>query len=544
MRRFFMIFALVMVSVSCGGGGGSSTDTSSNNNNNTTTPSPTPTPTPSLPSIDGFDFALKEGDFWEFGWDGTVSRFAQGSGGSTSSESGSFRLTLGAPSNIGGVTLYQILVSGNPKWGDTRDFMPRWSHIGIDSHKIYGSTDGATLEVVFDAETGAWSGGGFFSEWPSDTLIVASQGSIDNAYITDPSAIMVGRSSNQSQCETIAGIVICGDQSFTSIDREYFKAGVGLLGYRFFNSFSFSGGGFSSGGSDEYDVGLVASSLRGDVVDYILEKEPNNSVANAMPLSLPVTLRGDALSEGDTFYGGLTDIVLNTIDEVEPNDSDAGAQTVTLPVMIRGTVSASDSGTLTSVSPPGFNTYQASIEDWFHWQNDPQQLRFFLEYDASSGADLDIMVGGLNFFDSFGVSDNVATGNYQEEVFLNSGSQTSATYRVVVDAFNTPNGPVDYTLRVDTFTTTLSGTSRLANDASVADWFRVSLPSSQSLSINVTGGPIVVLTDATGATPVDVGVPMTVGGNVSIQTAPLAAGDYLIGVSDEGVAYTLEVSAQ
>ncbi len=545
MGRLLTIFFVAMISVSCGGDAGkaadnSTTDTSTDNTTNGDNSNPTVTP----PSIAGFDFSLTEGDFWEFGWDGIVSRFAQGSSGSTSNERGTFRLTLGSSSNIGGVTLNQILVSGNPKWGDTRDFTPRWTHIGIDSHKIYGSTDGSSVEVIFDAKSGAWTGGGFFSEWPTDTLIVASSGSIDNDYITDTGAIMVGRSSSQSQCETIGGIVICGDQSFTSIDREYFKAGVGLLGYRFFNSFSFSGGGFSSGGSDEYNVGLVASSLRGDVVDHVLETEPNNAVANAMPLTLPAKIRGNALSEGDTFYGGSTTLILNNATEVEPNDSDAGAQVLTLPVRISGTIDEDNLGTLTSSSPPGISTYQTSIEDWFHWQNDPQQLRFLLEYDASSGADLDLMVGGLDFFDTYSVTDNLATGIYQEEANLNAGSQTSATYRVVVDAFSTPNGSVDYTLRVDTFTTTTSGTSRLQNEATVIDWFRVNLVSSQSLSINVTGGPIVVLTDATGAVPIEVGIPQTVGESTSIQTTPLAAGEYRIGVSDEGVEYTLEVNAQ
>ncbi|NNE64376.1 MAG: hypothetical protein HKN34_09855, partial [Gammaproteobacteria bacterium] len=435
MKNLLAVFFLTMFSISCGGGGGGTSEDDSTLDDTTNGDDTT------LPSIAGFDFSLTEGDFWEFGWDGTVSRFAQGSGGSTSKESGRFRLTLGSSSNINGITLNQILVSGNPKWGETQDFTPRWTHIGLASLKIYGSTDGATAEVIFDAENGAWTGGGFFSEWPSDTLIVADTGGIDNAYITDSEAIMVGRSSNQSQCETIAGIVICGDQSFTSIDREYFKAGVGLLGYRFFNSFSFSGGGFSSGGSDEYDVGLIASSLRGDVVDYVLEIEPNNSISEAMPLTLPVKVHGDSLSEGDTFYGGSTALILNNIVEQEPNNSDAGAQVLTLPVRINGTVSENDPGTLTSSSPPGIITYQTSIEDWFHWQNDPQQLRFLLEYDAGSGADLDLMVGGLTFFDAYSVTDNLSSGVYQEEIILNSLSQTSGTYRVVVDAFDTPNGP-------------------------------------------------------------------------------------------------------
>lgn len=543
MRHLLAIIFITLLSVSCGGGG-SSSDTAADDTNNDTNTTNDTTDINTGPSIEGFDFVLREGDFWEFGWDGKVSRFAQGSGGSTSEESGRFRLTLGAPSNIGGVSAYEILVSGNPSWGDTRDFTPRWRYIGMDNNKIYGSTDGATLELVFDAETGSWSGGGFFSEWPDDTLIVASQGTIDNAYITDSEAITVGRSSSQDQCETIAGIVICGDQSFTSTEREYFKPGVGLLGYRFFNSFSFSGGGFSSGGSDEYDVGLIASSLRGDSVDYILEVEPNNSFVNAMPLALPANLRGDALIEGDSQNGGWVAIVLNTIDEIEPNDSSFTAQALNLPVRIRGTVSTGDSGTFTTVSIPGFTPYQATLEDWYEWQNDPQELRFTLEYDPSSMADLDLLVSGIDFPDTWSIADNPATDNYTEEAILNAVGQTSGTYQVIVDAFSTPNGPVDYTLRVDTFTTTASGSSRLANEAPVADWFRVNLVSSQALSINVTGGPIVVLMDGTGANVIAADVPQTLGGNASISTSPLAAGEYLVGVSDEGVEYTLAVDIQ
>ncbi len=535
MRTLLAILFITMFSVSCGGGGSSENDNQTDttpNNNNTTNDTNTPT-------FDGFDFNFSEGDFWEFGWNGTVTRWAQGSGSSTSEQGSSFRITLGAASAIDSIMMYGINLSGNPMWGDSQDFTPRWTHIGIDGNKIYGSTNGTTVEVVFDSESGVWSGGGFFSEFPSDTLIVATQGTITNDYITDSNAIRVGRSSSQDQCEVILGITICGDESFNRTEWEYFKSGLGPLGYQFYHSWSFSGGSFSSGGSDDYDMGLTASSLRGDSVDYTLEIEPNNTVATAMPLSLPASIHGDSLSEGDEFYGGSTGVILNSIDEVEPNNSDGGAQNLTIPVLIRGTIDDGDSGTLTTSSPPGFTSYQTSMEDWFNWANDPQTLRFFLEYDAASGADLDLMVGGLNFFDAYSVKDNVGSNDYTEEIILNSGSQTSGTYRVVIDAYQTTSGPVDYTLRVDTY-----DGSGFANEADIVDWFQIDLATDQDLSIEVTGGPSVVLMDSTGSMLIEIGLPLTTGGNASIQNEPLSAGQYLIGVSDEAVEYSLSVTSQ
>lgn len=532
MSRFITIIMLVVISVSCGGGG--SSDSADDSNPDSTTNPDTTSGDGSTPSISGFEFSLEEGVFWEFGWDTTVSSFAQGSGGSTSSSSGKFRLTLGPAMNVGGVSLYEILYSGNPAGWPESFTIPRWKYVGIDGSKVYGSVDGATLEVVFDAETGTWSGGGFFTEWPS-SLIVAEPGSISNDYILDSNILRVGTSSSQSQCETIAGVTICGDESFTHTEYEYFKPGVGPVGYRYLNSFSSSGGGFSSGSSTERNLGLIGSSLAGDNLTHFLEHEPNNLVSNAMPIDLPATIEGQGRLEDD--FGGVTPFVINSINEIEPNDSDPDAQVITLPVLIHGTVSANDLGTQTTSSPPGFTAYQTSIEDWYHWQNNPQELRFLLEYDASSGADLDLMIGGLNFFDTYSVSDNVGSGVYQEEAILNSGSQTSATYRVVVDAFSTPNGSVDYTLRVDTH-----AANGFANDINVADWFQITLNSSQSITISISGGSTVILATSAGDSIIEMGIPSVSGGAASITTSTLTAGDYLIGVSNTSTEYTLQVN--
>jgi hypothetical protein len=56
------------------------------------------------PKFAGFDFALSEGDFWEYQWDSYVYSWAQGSNGSTTETEGTFRVTFRSPRVIDGVT--------------------------------------------------------------------------------------------------------------------------------------------------------------------------------------------------------------------------------------------------------------------------------------------------------------------------------------------------------------------------------------------------------------------------------------------------------
>jgi hypothetical protein len=552
----FIILFLVFIFGSCGGGGGGnddpalngggaggsgSDDSATNDTDGTTQPEP---------AFTGFDFSLQEGDFWEFSWDASESKWAQGSSGSSAKERGTFRVTLGPPTNIQGIQAYEVLVTGN----STADllnstpvsFTPRWSHIAITDHQILGSIDGITLEVIFDAKTGAWTGGGFFTAFPIDVLIIAESGSINNDYISE-TGLSVGRSSSQDQCETIAGITICGDESYTKIAKEYFKEGVGPLGYKYLNSFSYSGGGFSSGGSDDYNIGLVASNLRGDTITHILEMEPNNSITDAMILSLPVTLEGGSANE--IGFGGSTPVFLKMTQESEPNDNQNASQIVQVPNLINGAIEVGDAGTPTVLNPPGVSPgYTPSIEDWYVFTlTERSNLTATLDFSDNTDADLDLFLlhdGTVHSTEldwSARDNPNPSVAEFNEKVSA-SGIEP-ATYWLAVDAYLTPSGAVSYSLQIDISRRQGSSANVVLNEVQITDWYKIELDAERSLTITLAGGPSVVLTDSTGQNTISSGTPATEGGTATIVSGALNPGEYLIGITDGGE-YTLNINSQ
>ena len=119
------------------------------------------------------------------------------------------------------------------------------------------------LAVVFDAKNGTWQGGGFWALYADEVEVSGTASQIDNEFITTQ-AIAVRRSDGQSFCETIAGYTICpNDQAWSFNQSEYFKAGIGPVGFHSYAGYSFSGSGFFDSFSHERHVGLVASSLPG-----------------------------------------------------------------------------------------------------------------------------------------------------------------------------------------------------------------------------------------------------------------------------------------
>ncbi|MFC1935871.1 hypothetical protein ACFLX9_03855 [Chloroflexota bacterium] len=166
------------------------------------------------------------------------------------------------------------------------------------------------LTVIFDGQLGKWAGSGYFtSRFNADELIEAKPSNItQDAAIADwpgvrtGPAISIGRASSQSQCEIIEGLRICPrEETFDVSEREMYRGGIGPVAYFFQSSASFSGGGFFSSYQTTENVGLVASSMRGDVaespdeasVSEGLETEPNDSLEQAHRLSLPATITGD-----------------------------------------------------------------------------------------------------------------------------------------------------------------------------------------------------------------------------------------------------------
>lgn len=266
------------------------------------TPEPTPTP---RPEFEGYSLGLSEGAFWEYRWSFVDRSCAQGSGCGTDEDSGLFRVTLGEQRQIGGVPVYELIVTGKSAIelpDERRDFAPRWRYLGAADDRIVVS-NGSTLTILFDAVSGKWAGSGYFTNrFDEDELIVARTGRLDQSFeianwpgVEQGPWEFVGRAASQSQCETIAGLRICPrEEAFSFTESEYYRSGVGPVAYRFHNTASFSGGGFFSSYETTEWVALVASSLRGDAGSAILspsmppEEAPAAIVAPSDPADIPL----------------------------------------------------------------------------------------------------------------------------------------------------------------------------------------------------------------------------------------------------------------
>lgn len=220
------------------------------------------TVTEPAPRLSGFNFSLAQGYYWDFYWSYEYNSVSGSGAGVHSVKGGYFRITLGSPITVQGVQVFELLMSGDHDDGDW-DYTPRWRYLGIDQDKIVGSQDGQTLEVVFDAMNGEWTGGGFWAEYTSETQVTASAATLDNEFITTD-AVAVQRSAGQDFCETIAGHTVCpNDQAWTFSESEYYKGGIGPIGLYSYSAYSFNGGGYYDSFSHLRHVGLVASSLPG-----------------------------------------------------------------------------------------------------------------------------------------------------------------------------------------------------------------------------------------------------------------------------------------
>lgn len=253
----FSVLLILLGLLSCGG---------DNTGNDGSTVSNNPNPiddTGSLqpPAYTGFDLPLGEGTYWEFSAQHSTSKWSQGGSNYSGTSEGTFRIVLGKPKVIEGETLYaanRVITggsSGAPKL--------RWSYLGVQDKNLIGSTNGTNIDIVFDAQNGYQNGGGLFASFSG--LTTANVGTLNNPYV-DESAIVLSESYDESSCEYFPGVgnVCGGDRNINTTTREYYKPQVGPLGYYYHNSYSFSGGGFSSGGSEEWKIGLTGYSFVGD----------------------------------------------------------------------------------------------------------------------------------------------------------------------------------------------------------------------------------------------------------------------------------------
>ena len=220
----------------------------------------TATPAPLGPKLDGFDFQVGEGTFWEYEWEYKSGRFCLGCRGGPTIDSGTFRVTLGAPKEIEGITAYEVQVSGKYRRNsiDTGSgYGPRWSYLAVDDNLILVSDDGVSFTVLFDGQEGRWPGSGFF------TTIFKAEHLYEGKIVGEDVVVRVSMQKDGGGCVYYrsVGQVCSSGESFDYKATEMYRQGIGPVGYSYKYSFSSGTGSNSFSLSTTESVSLVQSSL-------------------------------------------------------------------------------------------------------------------------------------------------------------------------------------------------------------------------------------------------------------------------------------------
>ena len=391
----------------------------------------------------GFNLAFSEGVFWDFQWDYDHNYWSS-FGSDREKDSGTFRVRLGSPILIGGIAAYEVQVTGKSKASST-ELGPRWKYLASANNQILGSTDGAALVILFDGQTGKWPGSGLFATYPSNKLLVAQASQISNNYINEP-AIAVGQSSSSSQCEYFPGVgTICGgDYSTSDIETEYYEGGIGPVGlYKYF-AISDMTNYYPWSATTTIHVGLIASSLRGDKVFHVFEKEPNDSPAAAQTADIGGGIRGFA---SDADQGTL--MTLSQTAEFEPNSSPITPQTLILPTIITGNIKDNDGSTAITFSYQS-RLWDRLIEDWSWFTlSAPTQVQVELIHQGPTTAEIQ-----LYLFNNTGTTVMGQVRCFDEEQYPTTATRSincaldAGSYLLAVDAWNTGGVTINYTLDV------------------------------------------------------------------------------------------------
>lgn len=241
--RYGLLLAVSITLSACGGGGGGGGDDDSDGGSGGG-------------PLTSLQLNLAQGASWTFFWNTSSLTVPQSGSSISDSDNGEFKITLGAPVTIAGETAYPLNITG-----DTGEFLPRWSHVAVSANgSLLGSTNGINLETIYNADTGNWIGGGFFIEFANNETVTFSPGPFDGEYNT-ANALVAGHSSSDGGCETILGVTICSDTTTRFSEDEYYKEGVGPIGFIQEIFFSSDGGGFFTATTIEKTVELIATSL-------------------------------------------------------------------------------------------------------------------------------------------------------------------------------------------------------------------------------------------------------------------------------------------
>lgn len=292
------IYMLGILGIVASGSSGGGSDDDLDSDNDTSTP--------------GVDLGLKldQGDFWELYWFNDTTTFSQGSGASSNSDFGIFRVTLDAPVMTVGLEAYPLIVDG-----DAGPYLPRWTHVALDADgSLLGSTDGVNFELVFDITSGEWNGGGFFHDFEDDPVTI-DPATLVGEYNT-VSALRLGYNASDGGCETILGFTLCDDTSTTFSFYEYHKEGIGPVGFRQDTTYSSSGGNFFTSTTIKNTVELIETSET--ATDMTVFNRPDwEEVA---PLATARDSHGAAVINGKIYAVGGFDSNSNSLSSMEVYD--------------------------------------------------------------------------------------------------------------------------------------------------------------------------------------------------------------------------------
>ena len=297
--RFILLIVFTFTIAACGGGGSGGSDDSSDNNNNNNT----------IPGV-SLQISLAKDDFWEFYWFNDTSSFAQGSGTTSTTDFGIFRVTLGDPINVSGLTAYPITITG-----DAGQYLPRWTHVALDADgSLLGSTNGINFSIIYDVTTGEWNGGGFLHDFGNNQVSISASTLIGE--YNNVSALKLGYASSSGGCELILGITICSDTSTTFSFNEYHKQGIGPVGFRQDTTLSSSGGGFFTSTTIKNTVELIETNKM--ATDNTVFNRPDwEEVA---PLATERDNHGAAVINGKIYVVGGFDSNSNSLSSMEIYD--------------------------------------------------------------------------------------------------------------------------------------------------------------------------------------------------------------------------------
>jgi len=200
--------------------------------------------------------APKQGDFLEFAWQVEQKNFAQPNNTTSSNAVGRFKLTLGASVLIQGQPAFPLTLTGN-----AGAFAPRWTHLAVAADgSLLGSRDGAGLTKIYNAVAGAsWPNGGMFVDFGQGAVTV-TVGRLTGAY-NDVPAMVVGRSFEDARCAEIFGELVCDDDATRFSEREYYKQGIGPIGYTQHIYHETDSGGLFTSTTIDKTVELIESSF-------------------------------------------------------------------------------------------------------------------------------------------------------------------------------------------------------------------------------------------------------------------------------------------